>query len=111
MFGNDHYPIKLGLNKNVPFRSYNDDNEDGFNLHDVNVVYVNKPKERATCIVVESNGRYADFYYNGSEENFKQLTESGYEDNSWEEEDFGITPKVIIENGISDELVNELIEH
>lgn len=110
MFGNDHYPIKLGLNKNVPFRSYNDDNEDGFNLHDVNVVYVNKPKERATCIVVESNGRYADFYYNGAEENFKQLS-FGYEDNAWEMNEFGKTPKVIIENGISDELINELIEH
>lgn len=110
MFGNDHYPIKLGLNKNVPFRSYNDDNEDGFNLHDVNVVYVNKSKERATCIVVESNGRYADFYYNGAEENFKQLS-FRYEDNSWEMNEFGKTPKVIIENGISDELVNELIEH
>ena len=111
MFGNDHYPIKLGLNKNVPFRSYNENNENRVIYHDINVVAINDPKERATCIVVEKNGSYADFYYNGAEENFKQLSEFGYEENSWENEEFGITPDVIIENGIDEDLVDELIEH
>ena len=40
MFGNDHYPIKLGLNKNVPFRSYNENNENGVTYHDINVVAI-----------------------------------------------------------------------
>lgn len=124
MFGNDHYPIKLGLNKNVPFRSYNESNKNYCNYHDINVVAINDPSNRATCIVVEENGKFADFYYNGAEENFKQLTEVGYEIvnediegkldeplGSWEYEDFGITPKCILENGISQELVDKLIEH
>lgn len=111
MFGNNHYEVHLGLNKNVPFRSYNEDNEEGMNYHDVNIVVINDPKERATCIVVEKDGEYADFYYNGSEENFKQLSEPGYEDNSWEDEDYGRTPKCIIENGVSDDLIEELIEY
>ena len=110
MFGNDHYNVHLGLNKNVPFRSYNEDNEKRMNYHDVNIVVINDPKERATCIVVEKNGKYADFYYNGSEENFKMLSEPGYEIDSWENEYFGITPDCIKENGISMELVKELIE-
>lgn len=124
MFGNDYYPIQLGLNKNVPFRSYIKDNGCGQTFHDINVVAINDPSNRATCIVVEENGKFADFYYNGSEENFKQLTEVGYEIvyediegkldeplGSWEYEDFGITPKYILENGISQELVDKLIEH
>lgn len=111
MFGNDFYPgIKLGLNKHIPFRSYANDGEKP-NYHDINVVLINDPKERMQCIVVEKNGKYADFYYNGSEGNFKQLTEVGYEDHSWEEEDCGTTPDIILKNGISQELVDELIEH
>lgn len=107
MFRNDHYEVHLGLNKNVPFRSYN---KDMMNYHDVNIVAINDPSERAICIVVEKNGKYADFYYNGSEENFKALSYPGYEDNSWEDEDFGVTPECIIENGVSEELIHELIE-
>ena len=110
MFGNDHYPIELGINENVPFRSYKEDNEDGIVFHTVNVVAINNFSERATCIVVEKNGLYADFYYNGAEENFKVLSEPGYEYDSWENEDFGITPDVIIENGVSQKLIDELIE-
>lgn len=111
MFGNDHYPIKLGLNKNVPFISYNTNNKDGMTLHDVNVVEINDPSERCTCIVVEDNGKFADFYYNGAEEKFKQLSEEGYEVDSWEEEEMGITPQCILDNGISRDLVYKLIEH
>lgn len=118
----NYYPIKLGLNKNVPFRSYNENNKDHKVYRDINVVAINDPSERATCIVVEKDGKYADFYYNASEENFKQLTEPGYElvpseENqddmigSWEYEYFGITPECILENKISQELVNELIEY
>jgi len=119
---NNHYPIKLGINKNVPFRSYNESNEIQCNFHNVNVVAINSPSERATCIVVEEDGKYADFYYNGSESKFKQLSEVGHEIyyndidgnkldkpiGSWEEEDFGITPKCILENGVSQELINKL---
>lgn len=121
MFGNDHYPIKIGLNKNVPFRSYINNEP---NLHDINVVAINKPTDRATCIVVEKDGKYADFYYNGFEENFKILTEPGYEMvdeemgekfdepiGSWEAEDFGTTPECILKYGVSQELIDELIEH
>ena len=108
---NDYYPIELGLNKHVPFRSYNADNKDEVTFHDINVVEMNGPKERCTCIVVEDDGRYADFYYNGMEENFKQLTEAGYEEDSWENEEMGITPMCILENGISQDLVDELIEY
>jgi len=111
MFGEDHYDVHLGLNKNVPFRSYNEDNEDGYNYHDVNIVAINDPKERATCIVVEKNGQYADFYYNGAEGNFKQLTECGDEENSWEFEELGVTPDCIADYGISENLVKELIEY
>lgn len=110
MFGNDFYPgLKLGLNKHVPFRSYVNDEEP--NYHDINVVFINDPKERMQCIVVEKDGRYADFYYNGAEENFKQLTEAGYEENSWELEECGTTPDIILQNGIDEDLVHELIEY
>ena len=112
MYGNDFYPgIKLGLNKHVPFISYNYDNEDGISYHDVNIVFINNPKERMQCIIVEKNGKYADFYYNGSEECFKQLTEVGYEYKSWEKEECGKTPKVIRENGVDNKLIHELIEY
>lgn len=112
MFGNDFYPgLKLGLNKNVPFRSYNENNENVVTYHDINVVFINDPKERMQCIVVEKNGRYADFYYNGAEENFKQLTEAGYEEDSWELEECGTTPDIILQNGVDEDLVDELIEH
>ncbi len=109
MFGCDKFDVHIGINNHVPFISCV--NEDGVVYRDnVNIVAINDPKERATCIVVEDNGRYADFYYNGCQEVFKVLTESGYEENSWENEDFGITPKCILENGIDSSLVNELIE-
>lgn len=107
MYGNDHYPIKLGLNEHIPFRSYKSDKP---TYHDVNVVAINDSSERMTCIVVEKNGKYADFYYNGYEENFKILSEPGYEEDSWETEDCGTTPKVLKKNGISTELIAELIE-
>lgn len=107
MYGNDHYPIKIGLNKHVPFRSYETGEP---TYHDINVVAVNSPSKRMTCIVVEKNGEYADFYYNGSEENFKSLSEPGYEENSWENENCGTTPKVLKKNGVSIELIAELIE-
>ena len=124
MFGNNHYNVHLGLNKNVPFRSYNYDNKEMMNYHDVNIVAINDPSERATCIVVEKDGKYADFYYNGSEGNFKQLSEPGYEIikesleegildepiGSWEYEEFGVTPQCILENGVSIDLIHELIE-
>lgn len=111
MYGNNYYPsIHIGLNKNVPFRKYSDNGEQ-ISYHDINVILTNKPKERMQCIVVEKNGEYADFYFNGSEGCFKQLTEFGYEDGSWEEEMCGTTPNVILENGISQDLVDELIEY
>ena len=107
MYGNDYYPIKLGLNENVPFISYKSDKP---TYHDINVVAINGSSERMQCIVVEKNGNYADFYYNGYEENFKILSEPGYEEDSWENEDCGRTPKVLKKNGVSPELIEELIE-
>jgi hypothetical protein len=71
MFGNDHYPIKLGLNKNVPFRSYNDDNENGFNLHDVNVVYINKPKVELEVIAEYYANHFINVQVNKEKESHK----------------------------------------
>ena len=62
------------------------------------------------AIKKSKNGKYADFYYNGYEENFKILSEPGYEEDSWENEDCGRTPKVLKKNGVSPELIEELIE-
>ena len=42
---------------------------------------------------------------------FKQLTEAGYEENSWELEECGTTPDIILQNGIDDDLVHELIQY
>lgn len=107
MFGNDKIDVYIGINNHVPFVSYFDDPV--VYRDNVNIVAMNVPSERATCIVVESNGRYADFYYNGLQECFKQLSEPGYTENSWENEDFGVTPDCILENGINESLVYELI--
>lgn len=116
----DKYPIKLGV-MTLPFRKYAEDGGVEVVHHEVNVVATNKETDRATCIVVEKDGKYADFYYNGSEGCFKQLSEEGdvliNEDihgpldepiGSWEYEEFGETPEVILKNGVSDELFKEL---
>ena len=42
MYGNDYYPIKLGLNEHVPFISYKSDKP---TYHDVNVGAINDPSE------------------------------------------------------------------
>lgn len=74
-------------------------NSDKLAKHKVNVVmYVAPPEARMKVIVVEKNGYYQDFYYNGG---WKMLSEYGYQQNSWEDEEIGVPTPDVIKNKLS----------
>lgn len=75
-YGNDRIEALTspGLYK-LPFRSYNPDLNGKVEL-EVNVVFVTDESARMQVIMVKfDDGSYQDFYYNGSEQKFKLLTE------------------------------------
>ena len=87
--------ICIGENK-LGFINYN---RDKLVKNTVNVVmHVEPPQSRLNIIVVEKNGYYQDFYYNGG---WKMLTEDGGQQNSWEEEDIGLPTPDFIKNKLS----------
>ena len=87
--------IVIGINEQVPFANYFTGKP---NLRDVNIVFFdpgrnNGGKCRLTTIIVEKDGKYQDFYFNGV---FKVLSEEWSEVGTqmtpsewWEEEDQG----------------------
>lgn len=91
----EHKEITIGENV-LGFINYNSDK---LAKHTVNVVmYVAPPKARMQVIVVEKNGYYQDFYYNGG---WKMLTEYGGQQCSWEEEEIGVPTPDFIKNKLS----------
>lgn len=74
---------KAGIYK-LPFFNYLNEKK---NERIVNVVYVAPENARMQAIIVESEGKFQDFYFNGG---FKALGEVGGDLESWWEEEMGV---------------------